>query len=117
MVSENSIIAKDNTQINGNITAASSKDDRQAKNEDSITLDEEQSIAAHVNKKEEPYTIFSKSRLIQFLIITSLTGMLSPLTGSIYFPSVNQIEAVSDWISKNSAGLLKSLLIGSWSFN
>lgn len=45
--------------------------------------------------EEEPYTIFSTSRLIQFLIITSLTGMLSPLTGSIYFPSVNQIEAVS----------------------
>jgi hypothetical protein len=48
-----------------------------------------------VQKEEEPYTIFPTSRLVQFLIITSLTGMISPLTGSIYFPSVNQIEQVN----------------------
>jgi hypothetical protein len=55
-------------------------------------------------EEEEPYTVFSKSRLIHFLIILSLTGMLSPLTGNIYLPSLNQIEAVS---SSNSSSAEK----------
>ncbi|KAI7864216.1 major facilitator superfamily domain-containing protein [Mucor mucedo] len=82
---------KGNNSTNDSITAGSTKSDIQAKDEDSITVDEEQAIS--INEKEEPYTVFSKSKLIQLLIITSMTGMLSPLTGSIYFPSVNQIEA------------------------
>lgn len=82
-----------NNSIEDSMTAASTKSDTQAKNDDSITIDEEQAIS--INEKEEPYTILSKSKLIQLLIITSMTGMLSPLTGSIYFPSVNQIEAVN----------------------
>ena len=58
------------------------------------SVHDENAISLH-NEKEEPYTIFSMTRLIQFLIITSLTGMLSPLTGAIYFPATNQIEAVN----------------------
>lgn len=66
-------------------------------------IDEESSIAMTAiegeekvpTAVEEPYTTFSKARLLQFLFITSLSAMLSPLTGTIYFPSVNQIESVS----------------------
>lgn len=85
--SEKSI--KDNASSNDTITAAS----KEERSDDSITFDEELGIS--INEKEEPYTIFSKARLIQFVVVTSFTGMLSPITGSIYFPSVNQIEAVS----------------------
>lgn len=80
---------KDNASSNGTIAAAL----KEERSDDSITFDEE--LGVSINEKEEPYTIFSKARLIQFVVVTSFTGMLSPITGSIYFPSVNQIEAVS----------------------
>lgn len=84
---------KDNVSINDSITAASIKSEDQEKNDDSITFDEEHAVA--INEKEEPYTVFSQSKLIRFLIVTAFTGMLSPITGIIYLPAVNQIEAVS----------------------
>jgi hypothetical protein len=59
------------------------------------STDEEKSVGLPAKIEEEPYTIFTKRRVIFFLFITSLTGMISPLTGSIYFPSTNQIEKVS----------------------
>jgi hypothetical protein len=96
MVSDkSSTIRHDDTSINASITESLPKEGTTNKE----SLDEEISIAVTaIDEKstaEEPYTIFSKARLIQFLVITSLTAMLSPLTGSIYFPSVNQIESVS----------------------
>ncbi|KAI8877166.1 MFS general substrate transporter [Backusella circina FSU 941] len=41
---------------------------------------------------EEPFTVFSKGALLRILVITSLTGMLSPLTANIYLPALNQIQ-------------------------
>jgi hypothetical protein len=43
---------------------------------------------------EEPYTSLSKSVLMTTLVITSLAGMLSPLTSNIYLPALNQIQKV-----------------------
>lgn len=61
------------------------------------TINDVKSIQSiqQAKENEEPYTIFPTSRLIQFLIITALTGMISPLTGSIYFPATNQMEIVT----------------------
>ncbi|KAI7900288.1 major facilitator superfamily domain-containing protein [Cokeromyces recurvatus] len=42
--------------------------------------------------KEEPYTVFTPSQLIRFLMICALTGMISPLTASIYMPALNQVQ-------------------------
>jgi hypothetical protein len=44
---------------------------------------------------EEPYTVLSKGVLLRILVITSLTGMLSPLTANIYLPALNQIQNVT----------------------
>lgn len=57
--------------------------------------DNEKNVGFTAKKEEdEPYTIFTQKRILFFLIVSSLVGMISPLTGSIYFPSVNQIEKV-----------------------
>jgi hypothetical protein len=53
------------------------------------------SIKQAEEEEKEPFTIFTAARLIQFLVITSFTGMISPLTGSIYLPATNEIQAVS----------------------
>lgn len=67
----------------------SSKEDASSSKLESVT------VTDTVVDQEEPYTVFSKNTLIRLLAITSFTGMISPLTGSIYFPAVNKIEAVS----------------------
>lgn len=74
------------------------------RSESDITVPSEEAVQIRpdhesipINSKvdqQEPYTIFSKSLLIRLLIITSFTGMISPLTGSVYFPAVNQIQEV-----------------------
>jgi hypothetical protein len=46
-------------------------------------------------RKKELFTIFTTRKLIFFLAIVSLTGMISPLIASIYLPAVNSIEFVS----------------------
>lgn len=89
---------QDTQSTHDSITAASDEENNRKLNDEKSIHSRNASTTTTTtssNKIEEPYTIFPTSRLIQFLIITSLTGMLSPLTGSIYFPSVNQIEAVS----------------------
>jgi hypothetical protein len=48
-------------------------------------------------KKDEPYTIFSTYQQIRFLSICALTGMISPLTASIYVPALVQIQEVSTY--------------------
>jgi hypothetical protein len=58
------------------------------------------------DQQEEPYTVFTKGALLRILVITSLTGMLSPLTANIYLPALNQIQDVK----------LKSNLICSFEF-
>lgn len=45
-------------------------------------------------KEAEQYTVFTKSQIIQYITIASLTSMISPLTASIYLPAINQIESV-----------------------
>lgn len=42
-----------------------------------------------------PYCVFSHKKLITVLIITSLSGMLSPLTANIYFPAILNIQQVN----------------------
>lgn len=46
-------------------------------------------------KKEEPYSIWTTGQLVRFLSICAGTGMISPLTASIYLPALNQIQIVS----------------------
>jgi hypothetical protein len=68
----------------------------------SSTLDHRSSISIHEQEQQQeqdpekqPYTIFTTGQLIRFLTICAGTGMISPLTASIYLPALNQIEAVS----------------------
>jgi hypothetical protein len=100
MVSENSISTKhDDTSVHITNSLSNKKEENLIENQDSIAYDEKRSINIAVapieEKPKEPFTNFSTSRLIQFLVITSRTDMLSPLTGSIYFPATNLIQAVS----------------------
>lgn len=46
------------------------------------------------DRASEPYTVFTTFQQIRFLTICALTGMISPLTASIYVPALNQIEKV-----------------------
>lgn len=69
----------------------------------SSTLNRRSSILTHEQEQQqeqdlekEPYTIFTTGQMIRFLTICAGTGMISPLTASIYLPALNQIEAVSD---------------------
>ncbi|KAG2194960.1 hypothetical protein INT46_004414 [Mucor plumbeus] len=66
----------------------------------SSTLDHRSSISIHEQEQQQeqdpekqPYTIFTTGQLIRFLTICAGTGMISPLTASIYLPALNQIEA------------------------
>ncbi|KAI8330551.1 major facilitator superfamily domain-containing protein [Blakeslea trispora] len=43
-------------------------------------------------KEKEPYTIFTMSQQVRILSITAFTAMISPLTASIYLPSLLQIQ-------------------------
>ncbi|KAI8060855.1 major facilitator superfamily domain-containing protein [Gongronella butleri] len=42
---------------------------------------------------DEPYTILKRWQIIGMLTITATAGMLSPLSASIYFPALNEIQA------------------------
>lgn len=68
-------------------------------NDSNITFFDDSGITSFDDTEQkvipEPYTIFSKSQIIQYLTIASLTSMISPLTASIYLPAINQIESVS----------------------
>ncbi|OBZ84214.1 Quinidine resistance protein 1 [Choanephora cucurbitarum] len=43
-------------------------------------------------QKKEPYTIFTMPQQIRILTITAFTAAISPLTASIYLPSLLQIQ-------------------------
>lgn len=66
----------------GNSSVASTLDDNPVDHKESIT-------------NEEPYTVFTTFQQIRFLTICALTGMISPLTASIYMPALIQIQEVS----------------------
>jgi hypothetical protein len=59
---------------------------------------------------EEPYTIFKTSELIIFLTICALTGMISPLTASIYMPALNAIQEVILTKKKSISNTIVTLL-------
>lgn len=71
----------------------------------SSTVDHTSSISVHgaeekedlekEKQKEEPYSIWTTGQLVRFLSICAGTGMISPLTASIYLPALNQIQRVS----------------------
>ncbi|GAA5799834.1 hypothetical protein HPULCUR_005253 [Helicostylum pulchrum] len=82
----------------------SSKEDISSKEDVSSSKPESVTVIETVDQ-EEPYTVFSKNMLIRLLAITSFTGMISPLTGSIYFPAINKIEAELD-ISTEQVNLI-----------
>ncbi|GAN01601.1 MFS general substrate transporter [Mucor ambiguus] len=68
----------------------------------SSTVDHISSISVHgaeeekdglEKEKEEPYSIWTTGQLVRFLSICAGTGMISPLTASIYLPALNQIQS------------------------
>ncbi|KAI9476209.1 MAG: major facilitator superfamily domain-containing protein [Benjaminiella poitrasii] len=58
----------------------------------SIVQLEKGSQSSEEDLPKEPYTVFTTAQLIRFLTICALTGMISPLTASIYMPALNQVQ-------------------------
>lgn len=65
-------------------------------------MDPEEAKEPQETVPEEPYTVFKKSQLVFFLSICAVTGMISPLTASVYLPALNAIEEVTITVSTSA---------------
>lgn len=47
------------------------------------------------NDQQQPFSIYSWKQKVAISVLVSLTGLISPMSGSIYLPGLNAIQEVS----------------------
>lgn len=72
---------------------ASGNADASSKDKVNTNMDTVKPQLTHTNNSTEPYTVFGHHRLMIIVAVISFAGLISPLTGNIYFPALPAITA------------------------